>query len=301
MWWREGDSSVVKSWVMTFQKHQLHFRRKKEGRIMATKKDRKMTFTILVLGAILMISVLVLMPARHAGAETFIGSNVDNRIIVALRVGQTELQGWLPAPWQVNAIPKGPLKGANLYLLFTDRLLDQDAQGKPARGGTCRVVVLVALAKHPQTGKPVMFVIRVFAPHEDINLYNPYKVSVRATIRREYTFKGADLEPGTVSDLWELQDSAGGMIKFQIKYQRAVPRRAKQELRPRSSVEPDFFRIYRADQGMDLIKSVPAGINRVQSYQLHVTVSELRKLFDGTEKVIGILANPWYVRKLFLP
>jgi len=237
----------------------------------------------------------------QAGAETLIGSTVDNRIIVALRVGQAELQSWLPAPWQVNPIAKGPFKEANLYLIFVDRLLDQDAQGKPARGGTYRGVALSVPAKHAQTGKSALFVIRVYTPHEDINLNNPYKNSVRTSIRREYTFKGADLSPGTVSDLWELQDSAGGMLKFQIKYQRSVPSRAKRESKPHSSVEPDFFRIYRADQGSDLIKSIPAGINRVQSYQLHVTVSELRKLFDGSEKVIGILANPWYVRKLSLP
>jgi len=251
-----------------------------------------LTFILLVFSGILV---------TQAGAETLVGSNVDNRIIVALCVGQAELQGWLPAPWQVNPIPKGPLKEANLYVLFVDRLLNQDAQGKPAAGGTYRSVVLVALAKHPQTGKPAMFVIRVFTPHEDLGQANPYKNSVRATIRREYTFKGADLEPGTVSDLWELRDSAGGMLEFRIEYQRAIPRRAKQELRPRSSVEPDFFRIYRADQGMDLIKSIPAGINRVQSYQLHVTVSELRKLFDGTEKIVGIVVNPWYVKQIFLP
>jgi hypothetical protein len=268
---------------------------------MATKKDKKMTFTIWCLGVILLISVLVLMPARQAGAETLIGSNVDNRMIVALQVGQTELQGWLPAPWQVSPIPKGPLKGANLYLLFVDRLLDQDPQGKPARGGICRVVALVAPAKHAQTGKPALFVIRIFVPHEDISLYNPYKNSVRAAISREYTFKGANLEPGTVSDVWELRDSNGGMLEFRIEYQRAVPRRVKQELRPRSSVEPDFFRIYRVDQGMDLIKSVPAGIDRVQSYKLHVTVSELGKMFDGTEKVLGFIALPFYIRKLSLP
>jgi hypothetical protein len=237
----------------------------------------------------------------QAGAETLIGSNVDNRIIVALQVGQAELQSWLPAPWQVSPIPKGPLKGANLYLMFVDRLLDQDAQGKPARGGTCRAVPLAVPAKHAQTGKPAIFVIRVFAPHEDINLYNPYKNTVRAAISRECTVKGANLEPGTVSDVWELRDSAGGIIKFQINYQRAIPRRAKQELRPRSSVDPDFFRIYRVDQGMDLIKSVPAGIDRVQNYQLNVTVSELRKMFDGSEKVVGILANPFFIRKLSLP
>ena len=259
---------------------------------------RKIILTTMLAFILLVFSGILI---TQAGAETFIGSNVDNRIIVALQVGQAELQSWLPTSWQVSPIPKGPLKGTNLYLLFVDRLLDQDPKGKPARGGICRAVALAALAKHAQTGKPALFVIRIFAPHEDINLYNPYKNSVRATIRREYTVKGANLEPGAASDVWELRDSAGGIIKFQIEYQRALPRRVKQELRPRSSVEPDFFRIYRVDQGMDLIKSVPAGINRVQSYQLNVTVSELRKMFDGSEKVVGIIALPFYIRKLSLP
>jgi hypothetical protein len=239
--------------------------------------------------------------AAQVGAETLIGSNVDNRIIVALRVGQAELQSWLPAPWQVNPIPGGPLKDANLYVIFVDRLLGQDAQGKPTAGGTMRAVALVAPAKNTQTGKPAPFVLRIYVPHEDISLYNPYKNSVQANIRREQTLKGADLEPGTGSELWELRDRVGGMLQFRMEYQRAVPRRAKQEFRPRSAVEPTFFRIYRVDQWSDLVKSIPAGINRVQNYQLRVTVSELSKLFDGTEQLIGIMVVPWYVRKLSLP
>ena len=268
---------------------------------MATEKDRKMTFTIWILGAILLISAWVLVPATQAGAETLVGLTVENSINMYLRVGQGELQDWLPAPWQVNPIPKGPLKETNLMILFVDRLLYQDAQGKPAAGGTFRSIGLAVPARHPQTGEVALFVIRVFTPHEDPDLNNPYKNSVRASIRREYTFKGADLSPGTASELWELRDSAGGMLQFRIEYRRAVPSRANRELKTRSSVEPSFFRIYRVDQGSDFIKSVPAGIDRVQSCRLHVTVSELRKLFDGTEKVVAIAVGPWIVREIFLP
>ena len=162
-------------------------------------------------------------------------------------------------------------------------------------------MALVAPAKHAQTGESAPFIIRAFVPHEDIDLYNPYKNSVRATIRREQTLKSADLGPGTGSELWELWDSAGGMLQFRMEYQRAVPSRAKREAKPRSAVEPTFFRIYRWDQGSDLVKSVPAGIDRVRNYQLRVTVSELRKLFDGTEQLVGIVVVPWYVRQLYLP
>ena len=268
---------------------------------MAIVKRGKNTFTVGGLICTLVIAAWLLIPATQAGAETLIGSNVDNRIVVALRVGQAELQSWLPTPWKVNPITKGPLKEANLYVIFVDRLLNQDVQGKPTAGGTFRVVALVAPAKHAQTGESALFVIRVFAPHEDIDLYNPYKNSVRATIRREQTLKSVDLGPGTGSELWELWDSAGGMLQLWIEYRRAVPSRVKPEFKPRSAVDPNFFRIYRVDQGSDLVKSIPAGIDRVQNYQLRVTVSELRKLFDGTEQLVGIIVIPWYVRQLSLP
>ncbi len=84
-------------------------------------------------------------------------------------------------------------------------------------------------------------------------------------------------------------------------YQRAVPVRTKGEARPHSNVDPTFFRMYRYDQVMDVVKSIPEGIDRVQSYQLRVTMSELRRLFDGTEQLVGIAVIPWYGRKTFLP
>jgi hypothetical protein len=259
----------------------------------------KRTIALLVVGFFLVFGSGIF--ATQAGAETLLGSNVDYRITAALRVGQTELQGWLPAPWQVNPAAGGPLKDANLYVIFVDRLLGQDPQGKPAAGGTYRFVALAVPAKNPQTGEVAPFVIRIYAPHEDISLYNPYKNSVKATIRREHSLKGTDLEPGTGSELWELRDKAGGVLQLRMEYQRAVPRRAEQEMKPHSSVEPTFYRIYRIDQGSDLVKSSPAGIDRVKNYQLKVTVSELSKLFDGTEQVVGIIVSPWYVRKYFLP
>jgi hypothetical protein len=84
-------------------------------------------------------------------------------------------------------------------------------------------------------------------------------------------------------------------------YQRAVPKRVKKEFKVRSSVEPDFFRIYRDDLSVDVVKSIPAGIDRVQNYQFRVTMSELRKMFDGSEQFVGISVNPIRVRQVFLP
>jgi hypothetical protein len=84
-------------------------------------------------------------------------------------------------------------------------------------------------------------------------------------------------------------------------YQRGVPKRVKTVFKVRSSVEPDFLRIYHDDYSNDLVKSIPAGIDRVQYYKFRTTIPELRKMFDGSEQLISIMVNPCRVRKVFLP
>jgi hypothetical protein len=233
-----------------------------------------------------------------AQAETLVESSIFFRIYVNLRVDQKAVQAWLPDPWKAVSLPKGPLKGSNLWVIFDDRFLHQDGDGKPDVGGTYRMAILVTFAKHPQTGEVSVFVLRAYRPTDDPGAY---KNSVKATVHREATLKGADMEPGAGSELWKVQDSAGGILEFRMEYQRAVPKRMKRELKIRSNVEPDLFRIYRDDRTSDVVKSIPAGIDRAHNYQLRVTMSELSKMFDGSEQLVGISVNPCFVRQVFLP
>jgi hypothetical protein len=86
-----------------------------------------------------------------------------------------------------------------------------------------------------------------------------------------------------------------------MNYRRAVPTRSRGEARPHSNIDPTFFRMYRYDQLMDVVKSIPDDIDRVQSHHLRVTIPELRELFNGTEQLVGIALVPWYGRQTFLP
>lgn len=233
-------------------------------------------------------------------AETLVQSTVETRLTVALRVGQAELQKLVPPPWQIMTIPGGPFKEANLFVVFVDSFLVQDAQGKPDMGGTSRAVPLAAPVKHTQTGEMATVVIGGFMANIS-NVPGPYKNYVGATIRREQTHKGANLEAGVGEDFWEVRDTRGGTIELRVQYQRALPSRAKSEQKIYSAAEPSFFRIYRVDSATDIIKSIPVGVNRVQNYQFRVAVPELSKLFDGTEQLVGIAASPLFVRQIFLP
>ena len=261
-------------------------------------RKSKMTITILGFIGIFLIVSLILLPAKQAKAETLIESTLFFRIYVAFNVDQKAAQAWLPAPWKAVSVPKGPFKGANLYVLFNDKFIGQDGEGKPDMGGMYCYSALIAFGKNQKTGEFSAFVTRIYWPYDDPH---GYKNAVKATVSREATIKGATSESGAGSEVWKVQDSAGGIMEFRMDYQRAVPKRLKKEFKVRSSVEPDFLRIYRDDYAVDLVKSIPAGINRVKNYQFRTTISELGKMFDGSEKLIGISVNPCRVRQVFLP
>ena len=52
-----------------------------------------------------------------AQAETLVEDSLFFRIYLAFSVDQNAAQAWLPAPWKAVSVPKGPFKGANLYVL----------------------------------------------------------------------------------------------------------------------------------------------------------------------------------------
>lgn len=240
----------------------------------------------------------MLVPATYA--EKLVQQNVDNRVVVALRVSQFEAQSWLPAPWQVHPDASGPSRGANLILVFIEQLLGLDGEGKPAAGGAQRALAMLVPAKNSRTGETAPYVVRIYTSNPQL-LPGPFKNSTRAAIQREQTLKGADISSGVVSELWTVRDSSDGAVEFRSQYQRGLPARSKPETKLRGGPDPDFFFIYRIDQGVDVVKSVPAGIDRAQNTQLRVTMSELRKLFDGSEQIVSISAVPWYVRQVSLP
>ena len=247
------------------------------------------------------LTIIVAAPGLRpaAWAETLVETNVDTRLNLQFRVAEAALKSWVPAPWQINPAASGPGKDANLSVVLLQRLLVLGPDGKPTPGATHRTVALVVPAKNTQTDESAPVVIRVFTADPQ-GVPGPYKNSVKASVRRELTLKGDGNEPGAGSEQWQMQ-TTGGSIEVQIAYQRGVPSRSNAESKVYSAVEPTFFRLYRVDQGVDVVKSVPAGIDRVQSYRFRSTVTELARLFDGSEQLIAAAVIPWYVREVKLP
>lgn len=248
---------------------------------------------------VLVLIVGGVLTAVTARAETPVGSNADTRVVVSLQVRPEALQPWISGPWQVNPAMAGPSKGANLSIVFVDQQLVLDADGKPVAAGINRIMALTIPGKHSGTGETAALVARLYSA-EVSYVPSPYKNGVSATIRRERAVRESNTEPPSGREVWTVR-AAGGVAELQFDYQGGLPARSKSEAKVYSALEPTFFRIYRVEQGTDVIKSVPDGIDRVQNFRLSVAIPELSKLFDGSERVVSVTMIPWYLRQVSLP
>ena len=244
----------------------------------------------------LLIGVLA---ARVASSETKVGTDLNVRTVVAVKVADAEAQKLLPAGWQVAPMASGPSQGANLSFVFIDELLNVDPDAKP-RSNTIRRLAIVVPAKNGTTGAAGPNVVRVLTTNA-AEVPGPYKTSAPASLRLEQSVKASDMEPATVRERWEVSDRSGGGLLLAVEYTRGVPERMKTESKVYGGPDPAFFRVYRVDQGADVLRSRPAGVDRVRKLELRVTLADLKKAFDGSEQVVNVMALPWYLREVSLP
>lgn len=230
-------------------------------------------------------------------AETFVGSNVDSRVMLAFKVPDAAAQAWLPEGWTIKPIAEeGALAGSNLLVIFIDRYVNLDSEGRPAEPATFRALALVSPAQRGEETR--IFVTRVYITDETVN---PYKNSIRTTISRKAVLKGTGNDAAKGREEWSMNDGAGGTIVFRMTYQGATPSWSEREALPYSNVDPDFHRIYRYQQIADLVHSGPAGVDRLDDYAFTTSIEELAPMFDGSEELVAIINIPWYLRRTSLP
>jgi hypothetical protein len=233
-----------------------------------------------------------------ARAETLFSTDVDSRMIVAFNAADAAVADTLPEGWTAAPFGGGPLAGADILMVFIDRHQYLDPEGKPKHDGRFRGVAMAVPAKAEGSDKLVFFVTHVYLSNGDIN---PYKNTVGSEVTRQVALTGAGSGPAAARESWSIAASTGGEIALSVAYQSGVPSRSEGESEVHSNVDPDFYRIYRYAQFVDLIHSVPAKVDRVDSLALDISIPELQPVFDGSEELVGIIALPWYARQTFLP
>ena len=249
------------------------------------------------------VSLWAVLASQPVEAQTFTGMTGErDRITLGFQVNPEAVQGLLPAPWRLAPSAVGPLKGANFLVVFVNRIREDDPEGKPRYNGNNPFIVFVAPAKHPQTGQAVGVILDGFASNP-AGVPGYYKVYRPATIRVEHASKSHEADVEDVTDLWQVRNATGpGEVELRLHSLVNVGVRTRDKGEPEniSAKDPALWRIYKFDAAMDVVKSVPQGIDRVKGYTFRLTIPEYSKLFDGSEKLVGITLLPWYVRETFV-
>jgi len=242
----------------------------------------------------LMLALTVIsVPAQ---AETYVGSNIDSRVLVGLKVNLDGLQALMPDGWASVPFPGGPLKGANLLFALIDGVLEMDPEGKPLDPASRRAAVLVGLGKNDDAVRMYVLKIMTTAPER-----NPYAVASAAEITRTQSLSGDANGIRTTSDEWHILPVEGGELVFTLNYTAGKRGWTPGELFPHSAANPDFSRIYRYEQMVDLVVSTALGKPSSGEFSLTSTITELDAVLDGSQETIAVMDVPFYLRKVFLP
>jgi hypothetical protein len=244
-----------------------------------------------------------LFTARPAEPQTLAGIHGDrSRIMLGFRVKSEAVEARLPAPWQLYPVHNGPLRGANFIVALVDRVRDDDPEGKPKHLGADRIINFVVPAKHAQTGQIASIILGGWASNS-ARVPGFFQVYHSASFRVEQSIKSQGGDAEEVTDVWEVRDAAaqGGMeLQLLSRPLLGVRTRERGEAHAISGKDPNLWQIHKFEAAMDVVKSGPQGVDRVQHYTFRLTAPEYDTCFDGSEQLIGISITPWYVRQVFV-
>lgn len=233
-----------------------------------------------------------------AAAETLTERVMDTRLVLAFKVDPAELQKMIPGPWEVAGTPAGLAKGANLNVIFYDRLVQQNGSGEPM-GRPYRFVVFAPVVKLTESGAIASVVSRIVVSDAS-RTPGPYKNSVPGKVQRRVSVQTIGSNSSTVDEAWHVHVAPDDELSVALKYETSAPSRQKSEGRVYSAAEPAFYRIYRWDLGADPAKSGPSGIDRTKEYRFTISMPGYGPLLTNGE-LVAIIAQPVYVRDVYLP
>lgn len=250
-------------------------------------------------GLILVFALAVVAPRAFAETHT---ENVvaEQRTYVFLQVAASAAQAFLPQGWTLNPAAAGPTKDANLVLVWIDRKLALTPDGKPLQSGTNRLLVLLAPVKSPQ-GDAVNMVVGGYSM-DPAGAPGAYKVYGAGPVTVDRVEKSNGKLESTVEETWAARGPDGTGANLHVVFTRGVPVASSFDLRIFSAADPAFYRMYRGDQVVDVVRSVNTGVNRIHTVELKVSGSgRLANALNGSEKIIAINSMPLYRRNTFLP
>jgi hypothetical protein len=226
--------------------------------------------------------------------------NVESRTVLAFRVDDQKLQTSLPPGWAAMAAGQGPSHGANLNVIFAERLLVQGGDEEPMAGQATNQIVVVAVPVKPAGGYPGGVFIALGLSAQAAGAPGPYGVFAVGTAEVERLLRAPSDDTHRSTECWTFRGDAGLTFDLRLGYTRRTPARSHTETVAYSAKDPNFHRTYYADQGADVLRSVPGGVDRVSDFEFHAVGgdgSPLAQSLEGLSAPVSVVSLPWTVRR----
>jgi len=255
-----------------------------------------------IAGGLIVAGMLAMMaPAAQAETQT---ENIvaEMRTYLYLQIAPNTVQSFLPSGWTSSPVTNGPAKDANFVVLFLDRKLGLTPDGKPLQAGTNRLLVVIVPSKNAKTGEVANMIVGGYStdPLGSPGAYKVYGPGTVSVDRAEHGSAGG--LDAKVDETWVAKGQDGNELDLHVSFTRGVPALSSFDVHNYSAADPAFYRIYRGEQVVDVLRSVNTGVNHVQTIELKAKGSgKLAMALNGSEKIIAITALPFYKRLTFLP
>ncbi|SEC97407.1 hypothetical protein [Bradyrhizobium erythrophlei] len=229
-------------------------------------------------------------------------SDFERRVQIAFSIAPSKIQAFLPRSWEAASLPPGPSEGANLLIVFRNRLhtVYHHGVGKAELGEQDKGVIVLVQGRHVDSGEVGLWVVRSLAANVR-SIPGPYGNSKPATVHMEQRIASGDAGGGLGIESWRICDEVGHELTMYLHYRAGVPIQSTSHLTMRGGHDPGIRRVYHTDKGADMVRSVPTAIDRVLEFHLKSTLTEFAEVFDGNEKLVSIAVEPWYMRRVLVP
>jgi hypothetical protein len=232
-------------------------------------------------------------PSDGTASETYSGSNVDARTILYFKVSPTALSKFLPEGWELSPVTTGPAAGANLEVELVDQLWAVGADG--VVDSPYRYVLFGMPVRKKGSDSTNLMLIDGLSPGGA----GPYGIAEKAADNVQRTVRygsgGASAEQS-----WEFK-GGGEAVSLKAQFDEGQLAREKSESHVYSQVKPQFSRIYRYDERMEVVRGAGVAAGRLKSFTFKAEGGKLAGIFDGSEQLIAFISVPSYSRDIYVP
>jgi hypothetical protein len=236
--------------------------------------------------------------ARPANAQTLVEQSAEARMQLDFHVPDAALKAMLPAGAEPAIATAGAAKDANLRMIFIDRIAVTAPDGVPIGSG--QMVYLAIPIKQAGTTAVAQMLIHGLTsdPKEAPGPFGVYQLATTHRMERSTTAT----PQAQTSEQWEFTAASGEHMELQLKYDRGIGRKAGNETKFFSSVNPSFYQIFKVDQNLDIMRNATITVpDKVKEFHYKASGGKIGALFDGTERVLSIDCITWYNRAIYAP